>query len=198
MNHPRFLSFVLATFALLASPGPGTLALAANGAAYGFRGSIRFLIGTMIGLIIAIIVAVAVGLFAVILTIPYVRPALLSLSLAYLAWLAFSIATATPLANIGNRLPPSLAGGLTLGLTNPKAYAAFAALFAGFVIGPATALDQAIKAITCLVVMVISELFWLSAGNLLRKPFTHPQWSRLLNVGLAAAMVIAVAWSLCL
>lgn len=167
MNHPRFLSFVLAIFALLANPGPGTLALAANGAAYGFRGSIRFLIGTMIGLIIAII-AVAVGLFAVILTIPYVRPALLSLSLAYLAWLAFSIATATPLANIGNRLPPSLAGGLTLGLTNPKAYAAFAALFAGFVIGPATALDQAIKAITCLVVMVISELFWLSAGNLLR------------------------------
>lgn len=188
-------SFALAAVGLLASPGPGTLALAATGAAYGFRGSGRFLLGTMTGLTAAIIL-VAFGLFAIILAVPYARIALLSLSITYLAWLAFSIATARPIVLAQQTSPPSLLAGVMLGLTNPKAYAAFAALFAGFTLGHASIRNQVTKVILCVGVMVASELAWASIGNILRKPFAHPQWSRVLNVGFAAGMVVAVVWAL--
>ena len=38
--------FILAGFALLASPGPATLSLAATGAAFGARNGLRFMAGS--------------------------------------------------------------------------------------------------------------------------------------------------------
>ena len=55
----------------------------------------------------------------------------------YFAFLAYRIATAPPLTeNTEFGRQPSFAGGVFLSLVNPKAYAAMAALFSGFVLVP--------------------------------------------------------------
>ena len=52
-------SLVVATMLLLGSPGPATLALAATGAVFGFRGGTPFLIGILSGLAVAIVLGSA-------------------------------------------------------------------------------------------------------------------------------------------
>ena len=51
--YQAIFTFTLAAIALLASPGPATLALAASGAAYGMQRSFQFFVGITLGLVIA-------------------------------------------------------------------------------------------------------------------------------------------------
>jgi threonine/homoserine/homoserine lactone efflux protein len=51
-----YISFVLAALALVGSPGPNTLSLAAVGAAFGMRRGIGFMLGLTFGMLLVIII----------------------------------------------------------------------------------------------------------------------------------------------
>jgi len=127
------LGFVLAGFALTGSPGPATLGLAATGAAFGTRRGLACMAGIVCGMIVVMAI-IASGLAGLLLALPGASPAVTAAAAAYIAYLAWRIATAPPLHGQGRAHPPSIAGGLALALLNPKAYAAMAALFSGFVL----------------------------------------------------------------
>ena len=70
-----------------------------------------------------------------VLAVPGAAAVVGSLAAAYMIYLAYRIATAPTLAeDSGQGSPPSFGGGVFLALANPKAYAAMAALFSGFVL----------------------------------------------------------------
>src|SRR5260370_28748690 len=67
-----------------------------------------------------VLAAVAAGITAALLAVPALRAVLTVIAIAYILWLAYHIATAPPAtaeANAGS--PPSLTGGILLGVANP-------------------------------------------------------------------------------
>jgi len=195
--YQAVLTFAVAAIALLASPGPATLALAGSGAAYGMRRSTRFFAGITLGLVIAMTL-VATGLYAVLHNFPVLASALTIISIAYVFWLALRIGTAPPIDEVPSVVTPGWGAGFVLGAFNIKAYAAFAALLGSFTLGMGPAWELGTKAFICLFVCVLFDFLWLFAGSRMRKLFIHPTWSRRLNVSFAILMVAAVAWSLTL
>jgi threonine/homoserine/homoserine lactone efflux protein len=187
---PAFLSLILASLAVMGSPGPSTMSVTAVGAAFGFRRSLAYATGLILGTT-AILVAVAAGVVAMLMSVPRLAPVLVGASAAYIAWLAFKIATAPPLSRPDPAArAPSFAGGFLLGVANPKAYLAIAAVFAGTTLAGDTPIVEALLKIAVLTIMiVVIHLGWLTAGVSLSRLLRHPVSSRIVNLLFAAILI---------
>ena len=91
------LLFALTAFALVSSitPGPNNLMLMASGTNFGFARTVPHMLGVAIGFTL-MIVLVGAGLVTVIGLVPGALTAIKWLSIAYLLYLAYKIATAAP------------------------------------------------------------------------------------------------------
>lgn len=198
-DYAQFGAFIAALIALVASPGPATLGLAATGAAFGFRSARRFLAGSICGAALTISL-VGSGVVSALLNYPGVAPLLIGLATAYMAYLAYRIATAPPLVeNAENDGAPGFAGGFLLGITNPKGYAVFATLFAGFVVIPNDVTNDAVvKGLVLFALLTIIDVSWLVAGNALRHLFFDPRTSRRINVVFAILLLASIAFAIVL
>jgi threonine/homoserine/homoserine lactone efflux protein len=193
------LAFVLAGLALAGSPGPNTLSLAATGAAFGVRRGLVYLIGLTAGMV-AVMGIAATGMIGLLMTVPGAAPAVTIIVATYFLYLAFRIATASPLSDdSGQRRQPSLAAGLFLSLVNPKGYAAMAAMYSGFTLKPDDLwLDAAAKTIVLTTIIVAVNLAWLVAGAALTRLFRDPRTNRIVNVAFAVLLLLSVAFALML
>jgi threonine/homoserine/homoserine lactone efflux protein len=175
------LALVLSALAIMGSPGPATISLTAAGSTYGVRRSVPYLAGIVAGTEVVLLL-VATGVTTLLLAVPGLHPVLLAVSAAYILWLAWHLATAPP-ARAANAPTPSLRGGLLLGVANPKAWVAIAAVFAS---APLGAVEKT-AVLTALVVAINAT--WLAAGASLAR-FVR---TRAANVALAAVLVAATA-----
>jgi threonine/homoserine/homoserine lactone efflux protein len=165
----------------------------AAAAAFGIRRSLGYLVGIIVGTS-AVLVAVATGITAVLLSIPTVRPLLIGASASYILWLAYHLATAPALsAQSSDDEAPSLLDGAFLGVANPKAWVAIAAVFASAKLAHGAALDAAAKAAVLTVMIVLINTLWLLTGASLAPLLRHPRRSRIVNGVLAAVLVAATA-----
>lgn len=186
-------TLLLGAVAIMGSPGPATISLTAAGSAYGVRRSTRYLTGIIAGTT-AVLAAVATGVTVTLLAVPALRAVLAAASVAYILWLAYHIATAPPItAPTATRQPPSLAGGALLGVANPKAWIAIAAVFASAHLTAGAATDAAAKIATLTFMIILINAAWLMAGASLAPLLRDRRWSRVINVTLAAALVGATA-----
>ena len=193
MRWEALASLVVAALAIMGTPGPATISLTAAGSAHGVRRSVPYLAGIVAGTTL-VLLAVATGVTAALLAVPAVRPVLLVASAAYILWLAYHIATAPPLSVEGTaRRAPGLVGGVVLGVANPKAWVAIAAVFAAVRLADTATLDAAAKVAALTVMIVLINTVWLVAGASLAPLLRDPRRARLLNVGLAVALVAATA-----
>lgn len=185
--------FLLAGFALIGSPGPATLSLAAVGAAFGLRGGLAYLIGLLFG-IVGVMVVTASGVVGMLLALPGAVPVVTVLAAAYFLYLAVRIATAPPLTgNADARRRPSFLAGFLLNMVNPKGYAAMAALFSGFMLLPEGPLRDAAAKIALLIPLVAAvNVAWLSAGATLSRFLHEPRASRIVNVTFAVLLIASV------
>src|SRR3712207_1186286 len=110
---------------------PYTTLFRSAASAFGIRAAVPYLVGLVVGTP-AVLLGVAAGVTAALLAVPGIGAVLLVVSAAYVLWLAYHIATAAPLTDQGTTSSaPTLAGGALLGVANPKAWVAIAAVFAG-------------------------------------------------------------------
>ena len=191
--HGGIATILLTSLAIMGSPGPATISLVAAGSALGTRRSLRYLAGIVTGTTI-VLLAVAAGLTAALLAVPAARPVLIGLSAAYILRLAYRVATAPPLD--ARAAPPdafSLAGGTVLGVANPKAWVAIAAVFASARLADGAAADAAAKVAVLTAMIVAINTVWLVAGTSLAPLLRDRRRGRLANVALAAALVGATA-----
>ncbi len=86
------------SFASSITPGPNNLMLMASGANYGFRRTIPHMLGVGLGFVF-MVVMVGVGLVQVFNAVPASHTALKVVSVIYLVYLAWRIATAAPPAD---------------------------------------------------------------------------------------------------
>ena len=192
MLAENLVAFVIAAFALTGSPGPATLGLSAAGAAFGLRRSLMLATGIIVGVML-VFAAAAAGLTGLILAQPLLGPLVKAASALYMLWLAWSIATAPPLAQGTSMDAPSFWGGMFLGVGNPKAYAAMAALSSGVVLAATPLADALLKGGVLLAVMIVVDLAWLLAGSALARTMRNPSWSRAINIMFAVSLLASVA-----
>jgi threonine/homoserine/homoserine lactone efflux protein len=141
-----------------------------------------------------VLVAVATGITAALLAVPGLRTGFIVISAAYILWLAYHVATAPSLgAETAVEDLPSLAGGALLGVANPKAWVAIAAVYAGARLSDGTTADAAAKIAVLSVMIVLICTTWLIAGASFARIFRDPSRARIVNIALAIAMVGATA-----
>lgn len=187
------ITLITATALLLGSPGPAPMALAAIGAAYPLQQGLKFLAGILAGLIWVMLFAAFIlnGLTSI---HPYLLSTMQVLTALYIIWVAYKIATA-PInsSNAETLMEPGFWQGFVFNLINPKAYAAFVALFSSFMLPGEDSLHALLTtAACCFVVATLVDGLWLIAGRLLRTLFTTPKQGRYLRVLFAVLMVLAV------
>ena len=185
------LSLLLAALAVMGSPGPATISIAAVGSAFGVARAIPYMVGLIAGTT-GVLVIVALGLSAALLSLPAIGPALTVASIAYVIYLAWKIATAPPLTALDPAsAPPPLWGGVALGIANPKAYVAIAAVFAANRLAADPAADAIAKTLILAAMIVIIHVVWLLAGAVFARLLTNPLVARIANAGMATAMLVA-------
>jgi len=90
-------------------------------------------------------------------------------------------------------------GGIFLALANPKAYAAMAALYSGFVlILHRPEVDAAVKTGILVVIITLVNTAWLQVGAALTRFFRTPRSNRIINVAFAVLLVVSVGFALLL
>jgi threonine/homoserine/homoserine lactone efflux protein len=186
-------SLLVTALAIMGGPGPATISLTAAGSVYGVRRSLPYLGGIAAGTTI-VLTAVATGVTATLLALPALRDALIGISAVYILWLAYHVATAPPLpAERESGDAPTSAGGLVLGVANPKAWVAIAAVFAGNRLADAATVDAAAKVVVLIPMILVINASWLAAGASLAPVLRDPGRARVVNVTLALVLVGATA-----
>lgn len=193
------LTFAVAIFFLIVTPGPGVLSLAGVGSGFGAAAGRRYLLGLFLGNNL-VLLAVITGVAALILADPRIRTVLFIASTAYLLYLAARIAFAgARIAFIERSAPPGVRGGILLQVINPKAYAVNTAVVSGFNFMPDNAvLEMVLKALILNAIWLPIHFGWLGAGITLRRMALSPRTQRIVNFCMAGAMLIVVAlavWS---
>ncbi len=193
------LSFLLAALALIGSPGPNTLSLAAVGASYGRIRGLEYMLGLILGMV-GVIVIVGTGLAGMLLALPGFAPVVTILAVGYFLYLAYKIATAPPLAqktsNTSGRSPRWYVG-TGVSLVNPKAYAAMAAMFSGHILVAGDPLaDSLWKAAILLATISVVNILWLSLGAAMTRFLQSEKTSRIVNIAFAILLLVSVAFAL--
>lgn len=197
MIPESLINLWLAALPLMASPGPATLSIAAVAATYGLRKGFAYQLGVITGTGLVLLL-VASGLTGLILTLPAATPIITIIGIGYILLLAFKIATAPIAANDTVGKPaPSYAGGLILGIANPKAYAAIGAVFSSQTLITNDPLTDALAKISALgLVIVMAHSGWFTFGSVLAYYLRHPRYGRWLNLSFAVLLVASVALSI--
>jgi threonine/homoserine/homoserine lactone efflux protein len=187
---------LLTSLAIMGSPGPSTISLVAVGSTYGVHRSIGYVVGLILGTII-VLIAVAAGLTAALLALPAAEPVVIGISAVYILWLAYHIATAPPLTEQGDGLDaPSTVGGILLGVSNPKAWIAIAAVFGTAQLADTATSDGAAKIVVLTATIVVIHALWLITGASLGTLLRDPRRARIVNATLAMLLVAATAHAL--
>jgi threonine/homoserine/homoserine lactone efflux protein len=187
--------FAVAATVLLGSPGPGIAALISVGRRKGLIGGLGFYGGLQLGLAVAAALSVA-GLLSAVQALPFAQRALMIVATGYLLFLAWSIAAA-PVGEPGQAKTSDFAetpaGGALLGVTNPKAYIAFASLMAAYpIVRQSPPVDLVIKWLVCVVVMVVVDLAWLALGVVIGRARMSSRAERAMNA-IMGGLIVATA-----
>jgi threonine/homoserine/homoserine lactone efflux protein len=196
MNWTAIGLFLLAAVALLGSPGPGIAALLAVTRGQGLRAGLRYYAGLQVGLALAAGISAA-GLFSLLTAFPMLLRAASIVAVLYLIYLAWKIGTAPVTASGRSQSRASPFGGFMLGMTNPKAYLAFASLMASTTLVTAGAsADAALKWLLIVGVILVVDIAWVLVGAALHRATLPPRIERIMNLGFAAAILGAAAAAL--
>lgn len=193
------ITFALAVFFLIITPGPGVLSTAGIGSAFGFRPGVAYIGGLFVGNNL-VGLAVISGLAAVLEVYPPLRFALATASIVYLLYLAARIALAgSNIAFIHAERPPGFWNGVALQAINPKAYVVNTALYTGFPFWPDSLLiETVIKILLFNAIWIPIHFAWLGAGVTLHRLNLPQRTQMAINFLMALSMLIVVglaAWA---
>ena len=181
---------MLASAAVMGSPGPATLSVAFVASTFGPRRAVTYLLGAIVGTVV-VLFAVASGVTATLLTFPALRVVLIAFSAVYLFWLAYRIATAPPLADQrAPGHPPPFAAATAFAIANPKAWVATTAVFAGARLAETATADALAKTAVLALMIVLIMVGWLFVGASFAPLLRNARRARVVNVTLAVALVV--------
>lgn len=194
MTYDIFLALCGFAFVSTITPGPNNTMLVASGASFGYRRSLPHMFGISIGFPV-MIAAVGLGLMQLFDAFPILDRVLRALSVAYLLWLAWKIASATPTpsgAPTAGAQPLTFLQSAGFQWVNPKAWsmATYAMVqYAADETGTRSATSVAIVALVFVVVSFPCISAWVALGQEMRRFLTSPARFRAFNWTMAVLLV---------
>ncbi|WP_104398687.1 LysE family translocator [Vibrio penaeicida] len=195
------LSMVVFAFAGAATPGPVNIIAAASGAQYGLRKASVYVVGASVSYAIVVLLS-GLTIGSLLITLPAFTFYLKLVGSAFLIYLAYKIATASPeplkATDIGQHAPGFGKGALTQVL-NPKAWLYASSGVSLFVAGSSTEdLHLQLFVTISLVVCLFGVGIWACFGQAIGQWLNSAQRQRVFNwtMGmLLTATVIGMWWS---
>jgi len=194
MRTETIIALAIASFALMAAPGPGTLATVARGLAHGLGRTMNFILGIVAGDLIYLFLAIF-GLSALANAYGEVFTLIRWAGAAYLiflgirAWRAPAVALDT--ASVERARPVrDFMGGLSLTLGNPKVILFYTALLPTFIdLGSLGRSDILIVAgvVSGVLFVTLATYAWLADRS--RRIFRSERAVRIMNRGAGTVMI---------
>jgi threonine/homoserine/homoserine lactone efflux protein len=176
------------------TPGPNNVLLWGSGASFGFRRSLRHVVGTALG-IGAMALAVAAGLGALLTTFPEITLAMKVGGSAYLLYLAYQIAGASAIQQGSAARPLGLLQAGMFQVINPKAWIfAVGAITTFRPAGLSTLAGSVLVAATMMVVVVPTAAVWAGGGRVLSPLMTNAHAHRIVSLVLALLLAGTVVF----
>ncbi|TJZ90232.1 LysE family translocator [Paracoccus gahaiensis] len=178
-------------FVTTVTPGPNNLMLMASGANFGFRRTVPHMLGIAGGVSLMALL-VGLGLMALFEAVPVLSGILKVVSVLYLLWLAYKIATAAPIeARDAKARPMTLMQAAAFQWVNPKAWAM--CLSAITIYAPdRTLLSVAIVAGAFALVSLPAISVWAWLGTIIRQWLSSPRRLKVFNLTMAALLVASM------
>ncbi len=190
------VTYVIISFLMMVTPGPGVLSLAGVGAGFGWRVGIMYLIGLFLGTN-GVALLVVLGFKQFLFNIDGVEFTFLFLSLSYLSFLSWRIATSDNKTGFKQSFKsPKLYEGVFLQFVNPKAYVVQGHLFVVLSLG---ILPYNLEIITKFIIVnsiwIPIHFFWLWLGISLKKWSLASNKQIWVNRGMGLALFAVVVLS---
>lgn len=190
------VTYVIISFLMMVTPGPGVLSLAGVGAGFGWRVGIMYLIGLFLGTN-GVALLVVLGFKQFLFEIDGVELTFLFLSLSYLSFLSWRIATSDNKTGFKQSFKsPKLYEGVFLQFVNPKAYVVQGHLFIVLSLG---ILPYNLEIITKFIIVnsiwIPIHFFWLWLGISLKKWSLASNKQIWVNRGMGLALFAVVILS---
>nr|WP_111301164.1 LysE family translocator [Paracoccus saliphilus] len=178
-------------FVTTVTPGPNNLMLMASGANFGFRRTIPHMLGIAGGVALMALL-VGLGLMALFEAMPFLSGVLKLVSVLYLLWLAFKIASAAPIEERAAKARPmTLLQAAAFQWVNPKAWAM--CLSAITIYAPdRSLLSVAIVASAFAVVSLPAISVWAWLGTMIRQWLSSPRRLQVFNISMAALLIASM------
>ena len=190
------VTYVIISFLMMVTPGPGVLSLAGVGAGFGWRVGILYLIGLFLGTN-GVALLVVLGFKQFLFEIDGVELTFLFLSLSYLSFLSWRIATSDNKTGFKQSFKsPKLYEGVFLQFVNPKAYVVQGHLFVVLSLG---ILPYNLEIVTKFIIVnsiwIPIHFFWLWLGISLKKWSLASNKQVWVNRGMGLALFAVVILS---
>jgi threonine/homoserine/homoserine lactone efflux protein len=191
MTIEIFAALLTFAFVTAVTPGPNNVMLMASGVNFGFRRTIPHMVGVALGHAFMVFL-VGIGLMGAFIGYPPLQMALKVVSVLYMLWLAWKIATAVPPS--GTKVegrPLTFLQAAAFQWVNPKAW--IMSLAAVAIYAP----DQEFVAVAWVALGFLSvgwltTVIWTAVGVSLRRLLTRPTWLRVFNYTMAALLVASL------
>ena len=190
------VAYIIVSFLMMVTPGPGVLSLAGVGAGFGWRIGIMYLIGLFFGTN-GVALLVVLGFKQFLFEIDGVELTFLFLSLSYLSFLSWRIATSDNKTGFKETSKaPKLYEGIFLQFVNPKAYVVQGHLFVVLSLGMASYnLEILTKFLIVNSIWIPIHIFWLWLGISLKKWSLASKKQIWVNRGMGLALFAVVILS---
>ncbi|MBV1707201.1 MAG: LysE family translocator [Hyphomicrobiales bacterium] len=194
MNNTDLVSLALFCFVASITPGPNNLMLMSSGLTYGMRRTLPHMIGVALGFMLMVLL-VGLGINALFAIFPWLETFLKIVSILYLLWLAWKIATSGVVrrANGSSGKPMTFMQAASFQWVNPKAWMMAVTAVAVYVQASQFALDLAVVTLIFGVINLPCVAVWASFGTLLRRLVDNPKIMHAINIGMAIALVASLA-----
>lgn len=183
----------LSGFAFVSSitPGPNNLMLMASGANYGFVRTVPHMLGISMGHAL-MVVLVGVGLIGLFDSYPVSHQVLKILSVAYMCYLAFKIATAAPPNDVKAKgVPFTFLQAALFQWVNPKAWA-MALTAVSVYVAPQNLFGIVVVAAVFCAINLPSVSLWAVLGLQMRRVLSSQRRLRAFNIVMAGLLIASL------
>jgi threonine/homoserine/homoserine lactone efflux protein len=187
------LPLMVFTLTATTTPGPNNILLSANGAHFGFRASMPFVLGIRLGNIV-LVLFLSLGLGALFTKYPDAQQLLKALCIGYMFYLAVKIALASPSVNNDKKAQPlSFWHGAGFQFINPKAWMTGLTCLSAFTLtGDAYFTSVLMVILAWSITGAFGSLIWVCCGVAVQRLLKTPRHWRVFNAMLALATLSSV------
>lgn len=193
MTADQLLAFCAFATITSITPGPNNIMMLASGVHHGFVRSLPHLAGISLGFSFMVL-AMGLGLHAVFVAVPVLQSVLKYLGAAYLLWLAWQLATSTPMRSSPTTVakPITFWGAAAFQWVNPKAWVMALGAVTTYLPQSFHPLDAALLAGVFGAVNLPCVALWAAFGTAMRRVLQNPSSVRVFNIVTASLLVLSL------